>query len=67
MKQRHVVFLSNQKSLFGQVPLSKNSTALVMDKDVHERALKAADAKLTKTLQSIRNAVRQKALDDAGR
>ena len=54
MVKRRVIFRKDLGKTFGKFLLPNDMEALVVDKDTHEKALRAAERKLVSVLQDIK-------------
>lgn len=58
--KRVVILPTNRAKAFGHMSMPDGSDALVLDRTVHEKALKAADQKLGKIMKSIRQGAKDR-------
>lgn len=57
-KGRIVILSSNRKKAFDSLSMPDGSVALVLNRRVHEKALRAADSKIGKILNQIKRGAR---------
>ena len=65
MVKKRVIFQHGLGRTFGKMTLPDESVALVIDSATHERALKVANKKISKTLQAIKRGKYGRTEEDA--
>lgn len=65
MVKKRVIFQKGLGKTFGRMTMPDDSVALVIDRATHEKALKAANKKIGKTLQAIRRGHHGRTKEDA--